>query len=366
LIVAAVVIAVLAIAVLGVSWFFSSALITPNHEIDYDETVVAVTDRSVTLERSDTTDEPGIFGLYWKAGNGHAIAGSITSQANDRLVRKLSDVSGSLRAGTKVFVGADVYQGTPRQALGIPFKSVTVRTQLGPAPAWFVPGRSRTWAIYVHGLDADRMSGLRLMPALRRLGMPILDITYRNDAGAPRAPDGKIHLGATEWHDLDSAVAYAKAHGARKVVPIGMSMGGEIVAEFMRHSRQTALVPRIVLDAPALDWGPILDLAAHERGLPTALVGPVELVTEKRIDVNFSSLDQIEHARAFEVPILLFHGGDDNVVPLSVSERFARALPRLVQLHVVPDAGHVKSWNVDRRAYERYLTRFLRSVAGSN
>lgn len=354
----------LVVALLGIAWFFSSVLITPDHKVDYGDTVVSTTKRTVTLERSDATDEPGIYGLYWKAGrasDGHAIAGEIVSQTDDQVVRKLSDADGPLAAGTKVFVGANVYQGTPRQALGVPYKPVTVQTQLGPAPAWFVPGKSRTWAIFVHGINANRMAGLRLMPALQGLGMPILDITYRNDAGAPRAPDGKIHLGATEWRDLDSAVAYARAHGARRVVPIGMSMGGAIVAEFMRRSQHASLVPRLVLDAPALDWGPILDLAASERGLPTALVSVMEEITQERIDVNFSDLDQIAHARDFKVPILLFHGGDDNVVPLSVSERFANALPDLVQLHVFPEAGHVKSWNVNHRAYDRFLTRFLRN-----
>jgi len=363
LIAAIAVLVLLVAAVFGAAWFFSSVLITPDHKVRYPDTVVSASKDTVTLTRTDATDEPGIYGLYWQPGDQHAIVGEISSQTDKQVTRKLSKPSGALAPGEKVFVGSNVYQGNPRETLGIAYDPVSVRTQLGPAPAWFIPGRSRTWVIFVHGINANRQAGLRLMPALRRLGMPVLDITYRNDVGAPRSPDGKFHLGATEWNDLDAAVAYALTHGARRVVPIGMSMGGAIVAQFMRRSSRAAKVPRLVFDAPALDWTPILDLAASERGIPTALVEPMEWITERRIGVSFSELDDIKAASEFTLPMLMFHGGDDNVIPLSVSKRFAAARPGLARLHVFPEAGHVKSWNVNHVAYDRYLARFLRPVA---
>ena len=48
---------------------------------------------------------------------------------------------------------------------------------------------------------------------------------------------------------------------------------------------------------------------------------------------------------------------------LPYEARFAAARPGLAQLHVFPEAGHVKSWNVSHVAYERYLINFLRPVA---
>ena len=46
-------------------------------------------------------------------------------------------------------------RGDPGQALGMPFTDVEIPDELGPMPAWRVPGRSRTWAIVVHGINGD-------------------------------------------------------------------------------------------------------------------------------------------------------------------------------------------------------------------
>jgi pimeloyl-ACP methyl ester carboxylesterase len=57
---------------------------------------------------------------------------------------------------------------------------------------------------------------------------------------------------------------------------------------------------------------------------------------------------------------LLFHGSDDAVVPISISDEFAELLPRWVTYFRVPEAGHTEAWNVDPARYERRLSAFLR------
>jgi len=69
-------------------------------------------------------------------------------------------------------------------------------------------------------------------------------------------------------------------------------------------------------------------------------------------------------ADTFELPILLFHGTDDDVVPIQTSEEFASALPDLVTFYPVEGAGHVQAWNVDPRLYERRLREFLAGIPG--
>jgi len=253
----------------------------------------------------------------------------------------------------------DAYTGTPAQALGLPFTDVEIPGQLGPMPAWLIPARGSTWAIVAHGLGGDRDSDLFVAPPLHRAGLPTLLITYRQDTGAPRSPDGLHHMGLTEWRDLQAAARYALAHGARRLVLFGASMGGAIVTQFLERSPLARRVAAVVLDAPALDWKAILSFNATRMGLPAFLALPVEWALDVRIDPDWGRLDALAHPASFHLPILLFHGTADTLVPLSTSTAFARELPSWVTYYRVPHAGHVESWNVDPALYDQRVGAFL-------
>jgi alpha-beta hydrolase superfamily lysophospholipase len=343
----------------ALSWHFSSAVVVPDHSPwPRNTTVEALTPGAVALSRSTETLRPGVYGLQWPGG--HAIVAGVLSRGARTVTRRLTALRGRLTPGTRVAVDSMTYEGNPTQALGLPFANVAVPDELGPMPAWLVPGHSATWAILVHGINADRRDGLRIVPPLHASGLPTLLITYREDVGAPASPDGKHHMGLTEWRDLQAAVRYALSRGARRLVLVGYSMGGAIVAQFMERSPLAHRVAALVLDAPALNWKAILSFNATEMGLPSFAADPVEWMIGLRIDADWSSLDAVRHTAAFHVPILLFHGTSDTLVPISISDAFARALPRWVTYYRVPGAEHVESWNVDPQLYDRRVAAFLR------
>jgi uncharacterized protein len=345
-------------AVAAVSWHFSSTVLVPDHSsAPADVTVKALAPGRVVLSRSDATLRPGVYGLEWSGG--HAIVEAVLGSDSHTVTRRVRAVRGRLAPGTKVALDTSVYRGNPAQALGLAFASVEVPDELGPMPAWLIPGSGDTWAIVVHGLDGDREDNLRIVPTLHADGLPTLLITYREDAGAPAGPDGLHHMGLTEWRDLQAAARYGLSHGARRLVLLGYSMGGAIVTQFMERSPLARTVAGLVLDAPALDWKAILSFNATEMGLPSFAATPVEWMIGARIDVSWGALDAVDHTAAFHLPILLFHGRQDEVVPISTSDAFARALPRWVTYYRVPRANHVESWNVNPSLYDRRLTMFL-------
>ena len=236
-------------------------------------------------------------------------------------------------------------------------------------PAWEIPayggsdGASGAWAIVVHGINGDRQIGLRIAPSLRRAGFNSLLISYRDDLGAPSSPDGLHHQGQTEWRDLAAAARYALRHGARTIILDGYSMGGALIAQFMERSPLAKRIDGLVLDAPALNWKAILEFNATEMGFPSFAALPVEWAIQARIDVDWDSLDTLQHPDDFHLPILLFHGDDDEVVPIETSEDFAEELPRWVTYYVAPKAGHTQSWNVHPTLYDHRLRRFLLQIA---
>jgi uncharacterized protein len=345
----------------AVSWFFSSQVLVPDHSArPSNATVLAVSASQVTLSRSEASLRPGTFGLDWHGG--HAIVGAIMGSDVHSVRRQLRDISARLVAGIKVVLDPSIYQGDPRQTVGLPFADVAVPDEEGPMPAWLVPGRGHTWAIVVHGINGDRENNLRIVPTLHGTGLQTLLITYRADLGAPRGPDGLHHMGLTEWQDLQAAARYALAHGAQHLVLIGYSMGGAIVTQFMERSPLAHRVAGLVLDAPALDWKQILSFNAKEEGFSSFAARPVEWMIGARIDANWERLDALQHTSSFHLPILLFHGTEDKTVPISLSNAFAKALPRWVTYFRVPRAGHVESWNVDSRLYDKRLAAFLLRV----
>lgn len=350
----------LAIAGLA-AWHFSSFVVVPDHSPWAEAVdVEAVSPGRIELTRTEPAERPGYFGLVWQGG--HAIVGPIVDSGADRVTRRLRDVRGYLEPGTPAGFDSSVYSGDPRESLGLPFRSVAVPDPLGPMPAWLIPGAGRTWAIVVHGINDDREIGLRIAPALHRAGLPQLLISYRDDLGAPSGPDGHHHMGETEWRDLAAAVRYALGHGARRVVLVGYSMGGALVAQLMERSSLSNRVAALVLDAPALDWRAILEFNAERMGLPGFLALPVEWAIGARIDPEWDGLDAVSHPEDFHLPVLLFHGEEDEVVPIATSEAFAAELPRWVTLYSVAKAGHTQSWNVDPRLYDQRLRRFLQET----
>lgn len=354
-----------AIVALGVgaasAWHFSSAVLVPDHSPWPAETEVeALPAGRIVLESTEESRRPGVQGLEWPGGR--AVVGPIAGEDDGSVTRPLREVDGYLAPEMEVAFNPTVWSGDPSSALGIPSRTVPIRDELGTMPAWLVPGRGRTWAIVVHGINATPQTGLRVVPTLHRAGLPTLLITYREDLGAPASPDGFHHMGLTEWRDLAAAARYALGHGAEHLVLVGYSMGGAIVTQFMERSPLAPEVVGLVLDAPVLDWQAVLSFNATEMGFPSFLSKPVEWAIGARIDADWESLDAIRHPEDFQLPILLFHGTEDDVVPISTSDDFAAELPRRVTYFRVPEAGHTEEWNVDPRLYERRLGNFLQRV----
>ncbi|GAA1261309.1 alpha/beta fold hydrolase [Saccharothrix xinjiangensis] len=344
---------------LGGGRYYSGELLDPaNARPGYREEVVSSTAGTVTLRESSVTALPGTWGLVWPGGS--AEVGAVTGRSGDAVVRELRGAAPP--DGTRARLDAAVWPTDPRTARGLAYEEVRIRTELGDAPAWLVPATSSTWVVAVHGRGGSRAEALRIAPVLHDLGLPVLAVTYRNDEGAPRSPDGLYHLGDTEWRDVEAAVRYALEHGARDVVLYGWSMGGAIAGQFLGRSAEADEVVAAVLDAPVVSWTRTLELQSRNRGVPEQFVPVAELVAGWRADLDFDRFDLVGSPPAHRPPTLLLHGGADGTVPVEASRELATAAPGLgwpVRYVEVPGAEHTAAWNADPAAYERVVAEFL-------
>ncbi|MFD9334764.1 alpha/beta hydrolase family protein [Streptomyces sp. NPDC060028] len=318
----------------------------------------------IELTRSLASLRAGTYGLT--APGVHAVVGPVIADAPhdpDTVVRRLLAVThGSLDPGTRVTLTPQVHLGNPRTALGLDHADVDIPGELGALPAWFVPAARDTWVITVHGLGATREHPMVVMPFLHRHRLPVLDVAYRGDLGAPASPDGLGHLGESEWRDLDAAIRYALRYGARRVILHGWSSGAAMA---LRAAERSALADRIsglVLDSPVLDWHATLRALAAARRTPAVLLPFAVRAAEAHAGLRADHRAPGADPGALKVPVLIFHGPDDTLAPWEPARRLAAARPDLVTLRPVREAAHGAMWNADPAGYEEALRRFLTAL----
>jgi alpha-beta hydrolase superfamily lysophospholipase len=367
---------------LGLTWHFADALVwalpvrrpvhrtritglqrlVPAASAQAQERVTAV------LTRNRTTRRPGVLMLEWdtaQEGARMAQLGPVLSQTRRTVTRAVQWQEGPLHVGQAVRPST-LGLGAP-SSLGLPYQEVGVPAPHGEMPAWLVrggpaPGAPQTdWVILTHSYKGLRQDALRILPTFAQLGLTSLTITYRNAHGAPRTPQGVYRLSAEEWEDLEAAVRYAQAHGARRIVLMGFSMGAGITLAFLRYSALAASISGVILDSPPLEWRSLIRHFARRYYL-RPLAGFVEWLTVLKSGQDFDAVDHHSVMHLFSTPMLLFHGSADRTVPVTHAERLAQARPDLVEYHRIEGGEHLRPWNIDPEHYQSMLKRFVQRV----
>jgi alpha-beta hydrolase superfamily lysophospholipase len=312
--------------------------------------------------------KPMLYGIAWPGGTGHL--GAAVSVAGDLITRPLTVISGSAPSvGQLAALDRSYFLSDPETALGVPVQHVVIPGPLGPLPAWYFPGTGSTFIIGVHGQNGTRKDVLRVIDIVYRMGFPAVAVTYRNDLGAAHDPSGYFRYGQTEWSDVQAAVRWSLAQGARNVVLVGQSMGASLVAAFLKRSSLAPKVAQVVLDAPMLDLPAAIDFQADRHlipvigRLPAPLIRTAMRIASSRFGVDWPAMSYLDETSWLKVPALVTHGSDDPRVPISSSLRLNELNPSLVTLEVFPGAGHLESWNTDRSRYASLVESFLAPLA---
>ncbi|WP_349828935.1 alpha/beta hydrolase family protein [Brevibacterium litoralis] len=394
--------AVVSAASSGLAAYFARKIVVPGqapenvqilHVDGFDD------DMHVHLSADEETIVPGRYGLWFDGGRGHAQIGDILeydpwSRTVSRQV--LGVPHGDLRTATSGRWTGTFYPDP--ECLELPYEDIVLTTEVGDLPAWWFPtaaaeadaagdeaepvartdsgqvvaGRD-TWAVLIHGRGATRAEGLRAVPVLDALGIPSLAISYRNDAEVRVGNTARYGLGDTEWIDIDAAIDFALAHGARRVVLVGWSMGGAIAFQAASRGRNRRFVSALVLDGPVVDWYSVLDHQARENFLPTPVARLTldmisrpwaQPITGLETPLDLDRLDWVTRAAELDVPMLLVHSDDDDFVPSGPSHALANVRRDLVTMPHYEKARHTKEWNVDPVKWEDDVARFLSGHLG--
>lgn len=181
-----------------------------------------------------------------------------------------------------------------------------------------------------------------LAPVIRRLrleeiGLLIVDYRGYGESGGSPTESGL-------YRDAEAAWMYLTARreiDSTRVGVYGRSLGSA-VALYLAISRP---VRTVVLDSPFS--------SAREMARLHYWFFPRFLLRHR--------LDNVARARELSVPLLVFHGTHDRIVPISMGRAVARA-GRAREFVEIINAGHNDTYDYDTERYRQHMTAFLRET----
>ena len=392
----------LLIGILGGGWFFSGVTYEVGLNPEFENTSeVGVAEDRVTIENISQGTislnveeemwgvmlEDGVYGVL--GANGSAVVNKIISLEGDIITREILQLNGKLEVGERVassallkiengvysILGTDDYEGidesgkyTPKSVSNTDYEYIEYESDLGMFPAYLTSKGDTGVVIFVHGFrgafERDFTAMLRA-PDFESLGFRSMIISYRNDAKAPKDPSGLYQYGVTEWIDLDNAIKYVEENiNPEKIVLWGTSGGGGPVTSWLQNNPNSDRVDGIIFEAPVISFWESVEVNGKARYpfIPELFFPYIKLFTEIRYGVDFDTMDFRDALVKSEVPVLLFHGDDDEWVPVDMSDYIAANRRTNFTYIRMSNVGHVTSWNADPVRYIFEIKKFLESL----
>lgn len=323
----------------------------------------------IEFSASELTRAAGSYGLLLPDG-GHARVDAVLDEHATSVRRALGPVTGAPlpTQGEGRWV-RDVYP-SPAE-LGVPFSDVAIATAGGPSPAWLIPGTdgADVWAIHLHGIRTTRSVVLPSVSALLPTEVTSLVPSWRGDPEGPAALGGGSSLGQEEWRDVDAALEFAVASGARSIVLVGWSMGAMISSLLLQNSRHANRVVGVVMVAPVTSWRTVVAHAVRAARLPAIIGSLVERILRTPGLCRLAGLpapvrlSDLESAGArVTVPTLVIHNPGDPTAPFAASVAFVNQNDEYAELVVFEEAPHAMEWNREPQRFEETITNWVADV----
>jgi len=389
------------IVLAGAGWFFSGVIYEGALNPEFNDTasigtaedrvvVSKINSNSITLNVEEELWGPlletGIYGIIGQ--NGDAIVGNIISSNGNIVERELINLNGSIVVGDKIrgtslvvrgekniykILGTSSWSGqasegiyTPKSVSGLDYETIYYKSDLGEFPAYLTNEGDKGIVIFVHGFRGDysrEVFAKMRAGEIVDMGYRSMIISYRNDRGLPKDPSGIFQYGTTEWKDIDSAINKALEF-TNNVVLFGTSGGGGPISSWLENVGDENKIKGIIYEAPVINFWESVEVngAARYPWVPSQLFGYFKIFTEVRYGVDFQKMDFTNAVINSEIPVLLFHGDDDEWVPVEMSDFVAKNRDKNFTYIRYENVGHVTSWNADPDNYVYQLSLFLEGL----
>ena len=247
---------------------------------------------------------------------------------------------------------------TDPAALGLEYESATFRLSDGsPSPGWRLVGRRGDGpvVVVVHGWGNGRYGMLGQCGELADFASQVVVFDL---PGQGESPVGRSTAGEREVDDVLAVVSEVGVD--RPVVLAGYSMGATVAmgAGVLGGGR----IAGVVAEGPYRLWSDAVRGTLRRRGYPhwpiVWLAGLLVAVWMPRV----AKADGVALAGALPGRLLVLHGTEDWLCPVSSARQMAEAAGDRGRLVLFAGAGHEGLWAYDARLYRRSLEAFFKAV----
>jgi uncharacterized protein len=241
---------------------------------------------------------------------------------------------------------------------GLTYRNAAFRTADGVRlSAWYIPPRNGAAVVLLPGAGSTRTAVLGQAAVLARHGYGALLVDGRG-----HGPSGGHAMDFGWWGDRDLAAAVSfleRQPGVRagKIAVLGESMGGEqALAAAGSDPRIRAVVAEGAEGQQYADrgWRPHDITGVIDRGMEWVQYTAAGLISGAPRPMSISDSIRAASGR----PMLIIAGGSVAREPVA-ARWFRSASPDVVQVWVVPHAGHTQGLATAPRAWEARVTDFL-------
>ena len=231
------------------------------------------------------------------------------------------------------------HAATPAQ-LGLAYESVMLNTDDAVViHGWYVPAaQARGNLLFFHGNAGDIRLRLDSIRRFHGLGLNVLIIDYRGYGKSQGKPSeaGLYRDARAAWDYLINT----KQASAESIVIFGRSLGGAVGAQLASERQPAALILESTFTS------------ATELGAELYPYLPISWILRQR----YATQQKLPTIRC---PLLIVHGRDDDIIPVTHAHRLYQAAAQPKQLLVLA-GGHNTLPGTTPRAYHDGLDKFLR------
>ncbi len=229
--------------------------------------------------------------------------------------------------------------------------------------------RDTRWLVIVHGDGANRSDpqagSMGLAKAMWDLGYGVLMFDLR---GCGESADADFTGGWTERLDVLGALDHLVWLGAdrTRIGVLGFSLGG--VAATLACSTP-GVAGAVISDSAFSDFWSIIKVQTGMRAAVAKMVRPgLDLMLQMLVGYRLGDVSPEQHVSECDTPMLVIHGAQDDMVPITHARRLARARGLSQseidegdcdEFWIAPGAGHAQAFRTNPKGYVDRMATFL-------